>query len=110
MDRQHPLPLAKIEVHDRSHNLNPSVADKNIEPAECFDGLGDTSLDLFFAGYIHRYADSSLAAWVDFLCGCVGSSLIQVGDCNFRPLARKKDRYLLADPARGTSDDGNFVF
>ena len=49
----------------------------------------------------HRYADSSFAARVDFLCGCVGSSLIQVGDCNFRPFARKKNRYLLADPARG---------
>lgn len=68
------------------------------------------TLDLFFAGYIHCYADSSLAFRVDFFCDCVGSSLIQVGDCNFRPFARKKDSYLLTNPARGTSDDSNFVF
>ena len=49
----------------------------------------------------HRYADSSFAARVDFLCGCVGNSLTQVGDSNIRSFERKKDRNLLADPARG---------
>lgn len=58
----------------------------------------------------NRYADSSLVFRVDFFCDCVGSFLIQVGDCNFRPFARKKDGYLLTNSARGTSDDSNFVF
>jgi len=85
-----------IEVHDGSHNLSASIADKNIEPPECFDGLHGASLDLFFAGYIHRYADNSCRS------GRFPSRL--------RRLWAQNGHYLFADPAPGTGDDGNFVF
>ena len=64
---------------------------------------------MFLAGHIHRHADGALAARVDFLCGCVGSLLIEICDRDLGAFACKYDSDLLANAARGTGDDGSFV-
>ena len=61
MNRQQQLPFGELEVDERRYDLNPGIADKNIERAECLDHPSGASLYLLFVGDIHRHADGALS-------------------------------------------------
>ena len=109
MDRQQFLPLGELEFDQRRDDLNAGVADKNIERAECLDHPNGAGLHLMLVGDIHRHANGALSAGIDLVSRCISRALIEICNRDFRTLASKNNRDVLAYPAGSAGNNGNLV-
>ena len=109
MDRQQQLPFGEFEVDEGRYDLNPGIADKNIERAECLDHLCGAGLHLLFVGDIHRNAEGALSSGINLASRCIGCLLIEICNCDLRTLAGKNNGDVLAYPTGSAGNDGNLV-
>ena len=65
MDRHELSPLRELELDDRRHDLDPGIADEDVEAPEGLDHLRNAGLDLILAGDVHGDAECALSARVD---------------------------------------------
>ncbi len=110
MDRQKQLPLGKIEVDQRRDDLDSGIADQDVQRAERLDNLGGAGIHLAFVRHVHDDADGALAGRVELPGGGLGRLLVEIGNGDLRALADENGGDLLADAARRTGDDRDFVF
>ena len=109
MDGEQLLPLGEVELVEVFDDLDAGVRNQDVELAEGADRFGHAGFDLLLVGHVHRDADRLRRA-AQFLGGCVRAVLIQVGDDDLRAFVDVDGCDFLADAARGSGDDGDFVF
>jgi len=69
VDRQHLLPLGEGELVQRVDNLDPGVADENVNIAVGCDGGGDTNFYRRLVAHIHGHRERGVAGRGEFRHG-----------------------------------------
>ena len=92
------------------HDLDPGIADQDVDATELVDRGLHRGINLVFAGHVDGYADCLRPVLAQFHGRRIGGVLVQVGDDDVSAFARKHDGDFAADAARGAGDECDFVF
>jgi hypothetical protein len=86
---------------------DPGVVDEHVDSAELAHRTGDELLDLIVVTHVGAAEEDAASELADFVGRRLSRFLVDVGEADIGTLARKAERYLLADAAsRSAHQDG----
>ena len=110
MDCQQSFPFGEWELVQGGDDLNPRVADENVDSPESRDDGGHAGIDVRFARDVHGNGNGPLSGAIQ-LVGCrMGCRRVEIGDGHLCARLGKRPGDLLADAAGCAGHDGDFVF
>ena len=98
---QHLFPIGEGIFLQLVHDLDAGVGDEDINTTPGGDNSGNASIDLIFAGHIHRHGHGGAGRLViNQFGGCIGSIEIEIGNDDFGTFGRIAFGNGLADAAK----------
>src|SRR5262249_31873843 len=108
VDAQELLPTGKLELVERSNDLDAGITHQYVDLSKLLDGPRDARLHLLLVGDVHDDAERR-AGIAELGGGRLRGLLVEIGDDDARAFAREDPGDVLADAAGGAGHDGNFV-
>jgi hypothetical protein len=109
MDRQQLLPLGELEIDDWRHDLNPGIADENVETPQGGHDLSRTRVNLLLVGHVHADADRQATSGIDLGRSRNRRLQIEICDGDLGATLREDPSNVFAYSARRPCDQGNLV-